>query len=407
MRTAWRDLLVVRHGDDRVRRRGRVLIIVLATLLALIAVSTPVVAVVVPAGGLAAALMSGLCLSYLGLVALARRGRVSAAAWLLLLAHYAALAGGAVAVGHVSNPPVFLPALVLMAGVGLSRRALPAALLGTVAATVALPLVVDGRTGPVAYPDLLVMGTLVAAFAGLVVTVAKRVVESSFEEAGQLTRALLASNAELEHRVAERTAELSAALVNARSLAEQLSELSERDHLTGLFNRRRLDAELDHLAATPSPLSLALLDLDDFKRINDTLGHHVGDVVLQRVAQTLLTGCRGNDVAARWGGEEFTLVMPATTLDAASTLCERLRLAVAALPFDDVAPGLRVTASFGLATSTSAPRPVVVEAGGDPRAVPARVRRDDLLRRADELLYTAKRTGKNRVAGRLEPSPGP
>ena len=422
MRTAWRNLLLVRHADHHVRRRGRVLITVIATLLALIALSTPVVAVAIPAGELAATLMSGLCLGYLGLIVVARRGHVAAAAWLLLLIHYGALAGGAVATGHVGNAPILLSALALMAGMGLPRRALPAALLSTVAAVVALPLTVHGRTTAVAYPEVLVLGTLVAAFAGLIAMVNNKVMESAFEEAEQLTLALQASNAELEHRVAARTEELSAALANAHSLAEQLTELSARDHLTGLFNRRRLDAEFDRLAAATAPLSLVVLDLDDFKRVNDTLGHHVGDVVLQRVAQALLVECRGTDVAARLGGEEFAVLMPATTLDAAGALCERLRRAVAALPFDDVAPGLRVTASFGVATSTTAPGPDAtrspddsssagssgdgspLDTADDGAAQGARRRREDLLRRADELLYVAKRSGKDRVAGR--PAPG-
>lgn len=173
------------------------------------------------------------------------------------------------------------------------------------------------------------------------------------------------------------------ALENAR-----LHRVAERrarvDSLTGLANRRRadeaLEAELARSDRLGDPTGLILLDVDDFKAVNDRYGHPTGDEVLRAVAATLRDAVRQIDTAARWGGEEFAVVLPATDLDGASQLAERLRAALAEREIvgpDDQT--LRVTASFGVAASL-------------PGSTPER-----LVETADDALYRAKRAGKNRV----------
>lgn len=164
-------------------------------------------------------------------------------------------------------------------------------------------------------------------------------------------------------------------------LEAQLTTFSETDPLTGLGNRRYFDrvasAELARAVRYQTPLSLAIFDIDHFKTINDTCGHKVGDAVLTEVAR-VLSGCiRESDAAARWGGEEFTLLMPLTTLDAATDAAEKIRRT-----FEDHAfpLGVHVTISVGVA-----------EWAGGPEAV------EGLILRADEALYEAKHGGRNRV----------
>jgi diguanylate cyclase (GGDEF)-like protein len=162
----------------------------------------------------------------------------------------------------------------------------------------------------------------------------------------------------------------------------ELEALARTDTLTGLANRRHAD---DMLRATVAgarrhdrTLSVALLDIDRFKSVNDRYGHAAGDTVLREVAKRLTAHLREEDLAARWGGEEFLLLMPDT--DDGVTACERLRKAIADDPIllPDGTP-LNVTASFG--TAQWAP-------GEDPEA---------LVARADKALYAAKESGRNRV----------
>ncbi|MDF2447351.1 MAG: hypothetical protein K0S46_2587 [Moraxellaceae bacterium] len=188
-------------------------------------------------------------------------------------------------------------------------------------------------------------------------------------------------------RLADRT------LGSWRQRGEMLLQLSLTDMLTGAHNRgsilRQLDKELARARRQGTPLTVVLLDLDHFKRINDTWGHPTGDRVLQAAAGVLQASVRQCDAVGRYGGEEFLLLLPDTGHDGAAILLERCRQRLAELQvMADTGAPVPVTASFGYATTTDAP-----EAGAEA-----------LVQRADEALYRAKAAGRNCVEG---PAPAP
>ena len=161
---------------------------------------------------------------------------------------------------------------------------------------------------------------------------------------------------------------------------ELLQELSSTDHLTKLYNRTKLEElfeyEFNQCLRYNTPMSLIMVDLDHFKAVNDTYGHHTGDLVLQEMAAILTQSSRSSDVVARWGGEEFLILTPKTSLRHATKLAEKIRAAVEAHPFAEV--GKR-TGSFGVACYRE----------HDTQA--------SLLQRADLAMYQAKEEGRNRV----------
>jgi two-component system cell cycle response regulator len=188
---------------------------------------------------------------------------------------------------------------------------------------------------------------------------------------------------------AELVARVTAALRIGRLEAElrrvgaQLQAMSQTDHLTGLANRRHLDEHLRMLASAARrqrlPLSVLMVDVDYFRRINDDAGHAAGDQVLRAVAHRMSGTMRTEDVAGRWGGEEFLVLLPATDLDGAWISGERIRSAVSRTPVALAGGGdLVVTVSVGCATG----------GGDDP---------EDQVRRADAALAEAKAAGRNRV----------
>ena len=167
-------------------------------------------------------------------------------------------------------------------------------------------------------------------------------------------------------------------------------ELAVTDTLTGLHNRRYMMGQLKALAdravkGGSEQVSVLLMDIDHFKGVNDGFGHQGGDEVLREFAVRLATNVRAIDLACRWGGEEFAVVMPETKVEDAQRIAERIRLHVGGSPFR-IGPQhepLSVTISIGVAGTL-----------GEGDSV------DALVKRADEALYEAKHTGRNRVVTR-------
>lgn len=173
-------------------------------------------------------------------------------------------------------------------------------------------------------------------------------------------------------------------LARLREQAAELERQTREDALTGVFNRRHLDAQLaaewERALRFGRPLTVAMVDIDYFKAVNDRFSHAVGDEVLRTVARILRENTRGVDVVARYGGEEFCLVFVESARDEAVGLCDRLRARVADYAWASIRPGLAVTVSMGVAglhDGVDAP--------------------DALMAAADARLYTAKHAGRNRV----------
>jgi diguanylate cyclase (GGDEF)-like protein len=172
------------------------------------------------------------------------------------------------------------------------------------------------------------------------------------------------------------------AVQKARRL-RQVERLSRTDPLTRLANRRhvqeRLALEVERAARYETPFLVAMCDLDDFKKVNDTLGHDCGDEVLRSTARLLSENLRRTDLVGRWGGEEFLVLLPETEREGGRIALEKVRAKLEALPLVYAGAPLRVTVSIGLAAFVRGER------------------LEDLVARADAALYEAKRSGKNRV----------
>lgn len=171
------------------------------------------------------------------------------------------------------------------------------------------------------------------------------------------------------------------------SLLQEMHRGATRDALTGMTNRRsfldRLEQEISATSRHALNTCVAMLDVDHFKKINDTYGHPAGDAVLIELARRLQETVRTEDVAARFGGEEFVLMLPLTQLEGGKLLLERVRKIVADAPFDVPTPSgsqsIAVTLSAGLTAVTAGQTP------------------EQVLEKADVCLYEAKRAGRNRV----------
>jgi diguanylate cyclase (GGDEF)-like protein len=180
----------------------------------------------------------------------------------------------------------------------------------------------------------------------------------------------------LRTRLSERKLELQQALATIRELAQvdELTRLSNRRHIVEV-----LGIEHARCVRAGQPLSVVLIDLDHFKAVNDHHGHAAGDAVLRAFAEVLRGGLRESDIAGRWGGEEFLVVLPQMRAGVAAVLIDRLRDAVAQMSFDHVLPGLRI--SFSAGASEYGP--------GEST--------DQAIERADQAMYLAKEAGRGRT----------
>jgi diguanylate cyclase (GGDEF)-like protein len=209
------------------------------------------------------------------------------------------------------------------------------------------------------------------------VAAARRETELERERQESLTRA----NAELDAL----NISLTEANLQKTMLLDQLERQTYEDALTGLANRRRLDQRLaDEFALAlrhGRPLAVAMADLDHFKAVNDRFSHAVGDAALRATAKILAAQVRHTDLVARFGGEEFVVVLVETDAQAAQRVCEKLRQAVSQYNWGSIHPSLSLTISIGVTADTSAPT------------------HERMLAAADRNLYAAKAGGRNRVVG--------
>lgn len=221
----------------------------------------------------------------------------------------------------------------------------------------------------------------VAAFGMVIFTGMQTVLISnrylhSLQQAATLGKEMKALNTNLEVIVKDRTAELAEKNM-------QLEKIARTDPLTGLANRRALDdvilKEVGRGKRSGKPMVVGIMDLDFFKKVNDTHGHDIGDLVLKEVATMLVDSLRTGDFSARWGGEEFCIVFPETQGDQAISVCERLREIISKHAIIAGEVKLSVTVSIGLA---------VWQEG---REI------DEVFKDADQALYTSKGAGRNQV----------
>ncbi len=178
--------------------------------------------------------------------------------------------------------------------------------------------------------------------------------------------------------------ELALEIDRRRALELKLTEMAATDPLTGLYNRREYEMlfthEIERARRADTPLSVCIVDLDHFKKVNDTYGHGAGDEVLRRTAGLLKDKLRSMDIVGRLGGEEFIILLPQTTIDQAAMIGNRILEALAATDIDTGAAIIRITATIGIS-----------------QMIPSDPNFNAIIQRADEALYRGKETGRNRV----------
>ena len=360
----WADWMLTTDKRQRIR-------LAMSGLAALLMVCCLVVMNSVAAAGLAstAEVRVWTACSVLGLIAVyaairsgwSRRFKDPALTLAQILYAITCCAAAFVIAGPARGVTLPILAIILMFGIfGLTTRQMLGVLVYSLVAFGVASGVVAARDEP-DYPPV-----VAAAYVGMVVVV---LLSSTF-----LTTRVQSTREHLRRQKAE----LAQAL-------EQIRQLATHDDLTGLLNRRamldRMQLEQRRSLRSGSPLLIAQLDIDHFKAVNDTHGHAAGDLVLQSFADTVRRNVRDTDVLARWGGEEFVLLLCDTPAADAVTLMERLRQAVQAMqvPVAQGGQPITVTVSIGLARHAPA----------DPLA--------GTLERADQALYAAKAGGRNRV----------
>ncbi len=205
------------------------------------------------------------------------------------------------------------------------------------------------------------------------------ILRHKYEMSSVLKRNIRIAVASLDY-LSNLTSELHSPTLTDESFLTELVRLSVRDGLTGLFNHssffQKLDAEMQRYVRYNTTVALLMIDIDNFKKINDTFGHQAGDNLLNALAVIVREEARESDICCRYGGEEFTVIMPLTDIANAATSAERLRERVARSLFD----GRAITVSIGVAASG--------ENVGTSQ---------ELVKKADAALYEAKENGKNRV----------
>ena len=360
----WTDWMLTTDKRQRIR-------LAMSGLAALLMVCCLVVMNSVAAAGLASTseVRVWTACSVLGLIAVyaairsgwSRRFKDPALTLAQILYAITCCAAAFVIAGPARGVTLPILAIILMFGIfGLTTRQMLGVLVYSLVAFGVASGVVAARDEP-DYPTV-----VAAAYVGMVVVV---LLSSTF-----LTTRVQSTREHLRRQKAE----LAQAL-------EQIRQLATHDDLTGLLNRRamldRMQLEQRRSLRSGSPLLIAQLDIDHFKAVNDTHGHAAGDLVLQSFADTVRRNVRDTDVLARWGGEEFVLLLCDTPAADAVALMERLRQAVQAMqvPVAQGGQPITVTVSIGLARHTPA----------DPLA--------GTLERADRALYAAKAGGRNRV----------
>ena len=206
-----------------------------------------------------------------------------------------------------------------------------------------------------------------------------KILRHKYEMSSIMNRNIRIAVASLDY-LSNLTAELHSATLSDEAYIASLVRLSVHDGLTGLFNHsscfRMIATELKRFARYNTEVSLAMIDVDNFKEINDTLGHQTGDNVLTALAKIIKEEARESDICCRYGGDEFVVIMPMTKAVDAGALAERLRGRIAQTMFD----GSMLTVSIGVASCTGT-------------AITAQ----EFIQRADAALYLVKRNGKNRV----------
>ena len=205
---------------------------------------------------------------------------------------------------------------------------------------------------------------------------------SSIEE----IKGILEKNLLYEWNVLSLNGDITPTLISLFENLEKLKAFAQKDPLTGLLNRKQLNEiitiETERCYRTRQPLCILFIDLDDFKKINDTMGHDVGDKVLIEVANTLKKQCRKSDSIGRYGGEEFVIVLPSTSLVQGEITGERIRNSIKNIEFVSKEHGVfRVTCSIGLCCYKGRKK----------------IEPELLLKQADKALYEAKNKGKDKL----------
>ena len=376
------SLLRVDTDDPLEARRGRNALIVFYGALVL-GVPSLVGLSFIPGGRMLAVLVAlFMVVAYIGTVVV-RRGRVRLGTWIFFTAIVVAECAFPVITGDARLTAIYLAVPVVIASVLLLPRGALVIGLVSIAAGAVLTWIYPPVDPPVTAFEVILAATLISGFVLVTAVLGFSSLRQETARADEAAAELRVTNETLELRVAERTEQLENALARQEQLVAELAELSLRDPLTGLYNRRHADNELPRLVSAAErhlqPISLAMADLDHFKVVNDDHSYSVGDEVLRRFARVLSQVTRGTDTVIRYGGEEFLIVMPQTGIDQASVLCERLRKAVESHTWYEVDPSLQVTVSIGVADSARFDGVIGLAAG------------------ADAALHRAKREGRNRV----------